>query len=83
VFTPSQVPPQLVPAPLHAGWPVRGSPVTALQVPFFPLSLQASQGPLHAELQHTPSTQLPDRHIDAEPHAAPLATFAAQVVPLQ
>jgi hypothetical protein len=83
VFTPSQVPPQLVPAPLHAGWLARGVPVTALQVPFFPVSPHASHGPLHAELQQTPSTQLPERHIEVPVQVAPLATFGAQVVPAQ
>ena len=32
---------------------------TGPQVPALPATLQASQEPPHAELQHTPSTQLP------------------------
>jgi hypothetical protein len=49
----------------------RDAPTTAVQVPEVPTPLQASHCPVHARLQHTPSTQLP------EPHSAP----AAQPVP--
>jgi len=35
------------------------APLTALQVPLLPPVSQRSQEPVHAELQHTPSTQNP------------------------
>jgi hypothetical protein len=46
---------------------------TGLQVPTLPATLQASQEPPHAVLQHTPSTQLPLPHWEAAEHVAPLA----------
>ncbi len=57
-------------------WTVDGC---MLHVPTLPGTLQASQAPpLHEELQHTPSTQLPLPHWLAAPHAAPLASFGTQ-----
>jgi hypothetical protein len=47
------------------------------------VTLQASHAPEQAELQQTPSTQLPLEHWLAPVHAAALASFATQLVPLQ
>jgi hypothetical protein len=45
--------------------------------------LQASQAPpVHAVLQHTPSTQLPLEHWLAALQVAPLDCFATQVPPV-
>ena len=57
--TPSHVGPQLVPTPvpLHADRVPWGSPITAEQVPTWPPTSHAWHWPLHAESQHTPSTQ--------------------------
>jgi hypothetical protein len=44
---------------------VAGSPTMSVQVPFAlapPATVQAWQVPVQAELQHTPSTQMPDVH---------------------
>jgi hypothetical protein len=60
-FVPLQVPAQ-VPVPPHAVRGATGAPVTAEHVPTRPVSPQASHCPLHAVSQHTPSTQLPERH---------------------
>jgi hypothetical protein len=54
-----------------------------LHVPTLPARLQASQAPLHAVLQHTPSTQLPELHMVLEVHAEPLVSLVTHVVPLQ
>jgi hypothetical protein len=37
-----------------------------------PVSLQVTQAPVHAMLQHTPSTQNPDKHPSLFSHSAPL-----------
>jgi hypothetical protein len=58
---PLQLPPQ-VPEPAHAVWPVRGAPLTATQVPLLVVSAQASQAPVQAALQQTPSAQKPLTH---------------------
>ncbi len=56
---------------------------TAPQTPSLPPPLRAAvhatHRPVHAALQHTPSTQLPDAHALAVAHAAPLAALATQV----
>ncbi len=57
--------------------------MTLEQVPTKPAMLQASQLPLHAVLQQTPSTQLPLVHWLLPVHAVPFASFATQAVPLQ
>jgi hypothetical protein len=44
---------------------------TLTQVPAWPLTLQAWHGPAHAVPQHTPSTQLPERHSGPSPHTTP------------
>lgn len=43
-----------------------------MQVPTEPLTLHALQAPVHAELQHTPSTQRPEAHWLAAEHVLPL-----------
>ena len=62
---------------LHDGAPALPAPMT-LQVPTFPMRLQASQAPSQAVLQQTPSTQLPDEHWLFAEQMAPLAYFAVQ-----
>jgi hypothetical protein len=47
-------------------------PVTGEQVPTVPVRLQDWQAPVHATLQHTPSTQFPLRHSVPAEHDAPL-----------
>lgn len=57
LFSPSQVPAHGVPLPTHATRGRRGVPVTAVHWPFVPGSAHASQAPLQALSQQTPSTQ--------------------------
>ena len=52
-----------------------------LQVPALPDRLQASQVPLHAPLQQTPSTQKPLVHSLAPPQAVPGDFFGVQAPP--
>jgi hypothetical protein len=47
--------------------------VRKVQRPTEPVWAQATQGPLHAMLQHTPSTQNPDEQSLADSQDAPLA----------
>jgi hypothetical protein len=75
VFTPSQLPPQIVPSLVHAGRPPTGAPATAEHVPARPIKLHAAHCPPHAALQHTPSVQKPDTHWFAAPHGAPGTSF--------
>jgi hypothetical protein len=56
---------------------------TGLQVPALPATLQASQEPPHAVLQHTPSTQLPLPHWLAALHVPPLVFLGTQTPPPQ
>jgi hypothetical protein len=70
-FVPSQLPPQLVPAPPQAACPVRGAPVTAVHVPLLVASPHDSQAPEHAALQQNPSAQKPLPHWLAAVHACP------------
>lgn len=57
--------------------------MTALHVPALPATLHASHCPVHAESQHTPSTQFAEVHALADEHTEPFATFAVQLPPLQ
>lgn len=66
------------PSLAQAGRPARGSPITAVQRPGLPLTLQDSHCPVQAALQQTPSTQLPLAHWTAPPHPVPLANSATQ-----
>ena len=45
--------------------------VSDVQVPRFPARSQRCRSPVHAVLQHTPSTQSPDPHNDGVLHAPP------------
>jgi hypothetical protein len=55
--------------PVQAVCPVRGAPVTRLQVPASAVeALQYSHEPVHAVLQHTPSTQELLEHSRAAAH---------------
>jgi hypothetical protein len=61
-LVPSQLPPQVVPAPVQAARPVRGAPLTATHVPLLVVSAHASHAPAQAALQQTPSAQKPLTH---------------------
>jgi len=65
---PLQLPAQ-APVPAQASRPLRGAPVTAVQVPG--VALQASHWPLQAWSQHTPSAQKPLAHALLMVHAPP------------
>lgn len=52
-------------------------------MPTEPIRLQAEQVPLHATLQHTPSSHWPDVHSVSPAHVTPLAFFDTQLVPSQ
>jgi hypothetical protein len=75
---PSQVPAHADPSLAQADRPARGSPITAVQRPGLPLTLQASHCPVQAALQQTPSTQLALAHWTAPPHPVPSAYSATQ-----
>jgi hypothetical protein len=70
--------------PEHAVRVPCGAPATAVQVPTLPPTSHASHCPPHDELQHTPSTQLPDEHSCAPVgHDEPFDFLPTQLVPLQ
>jgi len=73
--------------PLHSDSPhsAAGSVRAGMgaQLPTAPATLHASHVPLHAPLQHTPSTQKPDVHSLAAAQDAPATRLAAHVPPLQ
>jgi len=69
-LVPSQLPPQ-VPEPAQTVCPLRGAPLTATQVPGLAASAQASQAPVQATLQQTPSAQKPLTHWLAAVHTCP------------
>ena len=78
---------QQAPAPLQVEVPhsVSGSVLLAYgeQVPTLPGSAQDWHVPLHAALQHTPSTHWPDAHSAPAAQDSPLAFFETQAPPLQ
>lgn len=78
-WTPSHVPWQ-GPVPAHAARPPRGAPVTGVHVPSWPSTSQASHAPVHAELQHTPSTQAPVPHSSVALQRSP-AAFTGEHTP--
>jgi hypothetical protein len=87
-LVPSHIPPQVVPAPVHAAWPVRGAPLTAVQIPLLAVSPHDSHCPVQALLQQTPSAQYPLPHwvpaVQACPAFALQPPVASQLlVPLQ
>jgi hypothetical protein len=53
---PSQAPAQTLPSEAHAWRAPRGAPSTLVHVPAKPGTSQAWHCPLHADVQHTPST---------------------------
>ncbi len=61
-WTPSQLPPHEEPSLAQAEREPCGAPLTAVQVPTLPAPSQAWHWPPQAELQQTPSTQLPLAH---------------------
>lgn len=67
--------PQLFSGSVPAGW--------ALQVPMKPAKLHAEHAPVHAVLQHTPSTHWPELHSHVLLHEAPLDFFPVHVEPEQ
>ncbi len=74
--------------PLQTYGPQEGVPALpatiGLHVPTIPVRLHASQAPLHAVLQQTPSTQLPLPHWLAALHTAPGLSFGTHApLPLQ
>jgi hypothetical protein len=56
---------------------------TGPQVPALPGTLHASHAPVHAELQHTPSTQLPLPHWLLAEQAVLLVCFGTHAPALQ
>jgi hypothetical protein len=70
----------VVPAFKQAGRLPTGVPVTALQAPALPMMLQASQLPLQAVLQQTPSTQKFDWHWFEAVQAEPGVSFGVHVL---
>jgi hypothetical protein len=72
-WTPSHRGPQSVPTPVPVQAPCEGAPRTAVQVPTFPVRLQASHWPVQAESQHTRPAA----------HAAPLAFLGTHAPPTQ
>jgi hypothetical protein len=78
-----QLPGQVVSAPshtngVHEGVPDAPAPRT-LHTPLVAAPnavLHALHAPVHAELQQTPSTQLPDTHSSAAPHVEPCPACA-------
>jgi hypothetical protein len=75
------------PAPSQVNAPQRDSgsvpAAYGVQPPSKPGTLHASQAPLQAPLQHTPSTQRPDAQSEPWPHARPLPLGPLQVPPVQ
>ncbi len=78
---------QLADEPLHRNGAQVGLPVlpeaTGLQVPTLPATLQESQEPPQAVLQHTPSTQLPLPHWLLAVQVVLLVFFATHAPALQ
>jgi hypothetical protein len=78
VLPPAQLPPHACPAFTHCVRAPCGCPeVTGLQVPG--TTSQAWHCPPHAELQHTPSTQLPEPHSLAVAQTTPVDFLALQL----
>jgi hypothetical protein len=79
---PSQFPAQ-IPVPVHAARPPCVAPVTLEQVPTLPATSQAWHWPVHAALQHTPSTQWPFAHSPFVVQVAPSDLPATHALPTQ
>ena len=78
MLLPSQLPPQEEPSLAQAERAPCGAPLTAVHLPTLPATSQAWHWPPQAELQQTPSTQLPLVHWSDAPQAAPLASVGTQ-----
>jgi len=82
---------QVALAPVHCSAASQGPPEAlhtvaadcSVQVPMLPVRLQASQAPLHAVVQQTPSTQLPEVHWVSLEQFVPFESFARHMVPPQ
>jgi hypothetical protein len=78
---------QLAEEPPHTYGAHEGEPVlpdaTGAQVPALPCRLHASQAPVHAVLQHTPSTHWPLPHWLFAVQAALLVCFGTHAPALQ
>jgi hypothetical protein len=79
---PLQVAAQLEPSPVQAARVPRGAPLTALQAPTKPGTLQASHWPMQGTSQHTVSAHAPDTHSLAVAQVAPLVFLVTQMLPL-
>jgi len=75
---PSHAPPQTVPSVEQTVRAPCGPPLTAVQVPAFPETSQASHCPSQATLQQTPSAHSPFAHWPFAEHAPPFESFGAQ-----
>jgi hypothetical protein len=83
VTVPLHVPPHTVASEVHAARGETGGPLTALQTPTLPETLQASHCPLHALSQQTPSMQTPLAQWFDAVQGVPLPAVGMQVWPLQ
>jgi hypothetical protein len=61
----------------------RGGPLIGVPVPSVPSALQASHCPVHAFVQHTPSTQIPERHSPGVLQETPASFCGEQTPPAQ
>ena len=80
---PSQVPPQVSPAPVQAARGAAGAPVEGRQAPRLAARLQASHCPPHEVLQQTPSAQKPLWHWWSRAQTVPSPCLGWQLVPSQ
>jgi hypothetical protein len=85
VVTPSQTPPQAVPAPAHPARPWGGCWFAGIGVhlPSVPASAHASHWPLQSLSQHTPSTQCELAHSASIEHFVPSPDCGLQTPPRQ
>jgi hypothetical protein len=75
--------PAHMPVPVHGGRLPTGAPVAGEQVPAAPPTLQAAHWLVHAELQHTPSTQKPEPHWMLLVHGVPRPSRPVHALPMQ
>jgi hypothetical protein len=75
-LVPSQTPPQALPSEVQACRAPCGAPTTLVHCPSEPGTSHASHCPLHALVQHTPSTHGPEAHWFDPLHATPGPAFA-------
>jgi hypothetical protein len=77
------VPPHAVPSLAQAWREPRGAPVTGVQVPSLPGTLQASHWPAQACVQQYPSAQIPEAHSVATLQVVPGSFFVTHTPPEQ